>query len=176
MQSIISALLFILSLLNGHSHNLNIIIKCFIPPDFNQVSYAKIILINEYVLCLLLTACSPKGMVLIIAKEHLFYAIFAVLVQFNVSPTWIHVVAAVWAVQWHLQPLTRSIGYQKKPRAIVCCSWLWKRLYANSIIHQSWVQPQDCPEFCYFIMCSQGQYIGRICLELNTLQSSFPML
>lgn len=82
MQSIISVLLFILSFLNGQSHILNTVIKRFIPPGFNQLSYAKIILINECVPCLLLTACSPKGMVLIIAKERLFYTLFAVLVQF----------------------------------------------------------------------------------------------
>lgn len=82
MQSTISALLFILSFLNGQRHVLNIIIKCFIPPGFNQVSYAKIILINECVPCLLLTAHSLKGVVFITAKECLFYTLFAVLVQF----------------------------------------------------------------------------------------------
>lgn len=117
------------------SHILNVIIKCFMPPGFNQVRHARIILINEYVLCLLLPADSPMGVVLIKARDHLLCALFAALVQF------------VWSILnlnsscgCHLTSTVTSLATHRNcwvlKEAALRYSWLWKQFCANSTAHQ----------------------------------------
>lgn len=118
------------------SHILNVIIKCFMPPGFNQVRHARIILINEYVLCLLLPADSPMGVALIKARDLLLCALFAALAQF------------VWRILnlnsscgCHHSNTVTSLATQRicwvLKEAIVCYSWLWKQFCANSIACQN---------------------------------------